>query len=124
MLALQRSAGNTSTMALLRRERPPVDERPMTLNLPGVAEHAALWAWSFDNPSRQGTPTGLHITRPTDADSPALAKAARDGTPGITATLRVPHLTLTLEDCTISSYDLGDRGESLGLTFTGLRFAS
>jgi hypothetical protein len=123
MLALQRSAGNTSTMALLRRERPPVDERPMMLNLPGVAEHAAVWSWGFDNPTR-GTPTGLHITRLTDADSPALAKAARDGTPGLTATLRVGPLTLTMEDCTVSSYDIGDRGESVGLSFTGLRLQS
>jgi hypothetical protein len=120
MIALQRSAGNASTLALLRRERTQVDEPPMTLSLPGVAEHAALWSWSFDTESR-GTPTGLHITRQTDADSPALAKAARDGTPGITAVLRVRQLTLTLEDCTISSYIVGDQGESVGLTFTGMR---
>jgi len=119
MLALQRTAGNASTVALLRRERTPLDEPPMALSLPGVADHAALWSWSFDNESR-GRPTGLHIMRPTDADSPALARAAREGTPGVTATLRVRWLTLTMDDCTISSYVVGNHGESLGLTFTGL----
>src|SRR5215475_7725232 len=103
MLALQRSAGNASTLALLRRERTTVDEPTMTLSLPGVAEHIALWSWTFDNESR-GRPTGLHITRPTDADSPILAKAAREGAPGATATLRVRERTLTLDDCAISSY--------------------
>lgn len=123
MLALQRSAGNTSTLALLRRERTPVDEPPMTLSLPGVAEHAALWSWSFDERTR-GAPTGVCITRPTDADSPALARAARDGTPGVTATLRVNKLLVTMENCMISSYLVGDHGESVGLAFTGLRLAS
>jgi hypothetical protein len=119
MLALQRTAGNASTLALLRRERSAVDEPPMTLSLPGVSEHIALWSWSFDNESH-GRPTGLHITRPTDADSPTLAKAAREGSAGVTATLRARQLTLTLDDCAISSYVVGDRAESLGLTFTGL----
>jgi hypothetical protein len=124
MLALQRSAGNTSTLALLRRERRPSDEPPMTLSLPGVAEHTALSSWSFDNETRGTPPTGVYITRLTDADSPALARAAREGTPGVTATLRVRQLTLTMEDCTISSYVVGDQSESVGLTFTGLRVQS
>jgi hypothetical protein len=123
MLALQRSAGNTSALALLRRERTPDDEPPMTLSLPGVAEHAALSSWSFDHATR-GAPTGIHLTRSPDADSPALAKALHDGTPGVTATLRVHKLIVTLENCMISSYLVGDNGESVGLTFDGVRLES
>jgi type VI protein secretion system component Hcp len=130
VIALQRSAGNTSAMALLRRALEHADETPVTLTLPGVVDGAAVSSWSLDNDMRGERVTGLHITRPTDTDSPVLAKALTDGAPAGTATLVVRkltplgwvrQLTLTMEDCVVSSYQVGEKYESLGLTFTAIR---
>ena len=129
MLALQRRAGNTSTLALLRRARDHAEETPVTLTLPGVLDGTAVSSWSLDSDMRGERATGLHITRPTDSDSPVLAKALTDGALGVTATLVVRkltplgwvrQLTLTMDDCMVSSYQPGENYESVGLTFTGL----
>ena len=129
LIALQRSAGNASTVALMRRASHAADEPPVSLTLPGVVDHIAVSSWSVaDQP--HGGPTGLDITRPTDANSPRLAKALTDGAPGATATLLVrkltplgwvPQLTVTLEDCMVSSYQPHDDYESIGLTFSRMQ---
>lgn len=128
IIALQRSAGNASTLALMRRARTVVDESPVTFTVPGVVDRASASSWGFDDV--RGKPTGLNITRPTDANSPRLAKANTDGAAGVTATLLVRkltplgwirELTLTMEDCMVSSYVAGDDYESVSLTFSRLR---
>lgn len=125
MIALQRSAGNTSTMALLRRARGRVDETPVTLTLPGVVDGAAVSSWSLENGIR-GQAVGLEITRLTDADSPALAKALTDGAPDVDGRLVVRkltplgwvrELTLTMADCMIDSFVTHRDYESLRLSF-------
>jgi type VI protein secretion system component Hcp len=130
MLALARRAGNASTLALMRRARGRAEETPVTLTLPGVVDGSAVSSWSLDNDARGGRTTGLHITRPTDADSPVLARALTDGAPGVTARLVVRkltplgwvrQLTLTMQDCMVSSYQPRGDYESVGLTFTGLQ---
>ena len=126
MIALQRSAGNSSTVALLRRAHDVREESPITLTIPGVVDRAAVSSWSLGgNPH----PSDLSLLRPTDADSPRLFRAVIDGATG-TATLVVRKLTplgwlqqmaLTLEGCTVSSYQPGENDESVGLTFTGMQ---
>jgi type VI protein secretion system component Hcp len=124
MIALQRSAGNTSTLALLRRARSLTDDYPITLTLPGVVDHAAVSSWSLDGDTR-GSATGLEITRPTDADSPAFAKAMTGGSPvegrlvvrKLTPLGWVRHLTVTMTDCLVDSFLVRADYESLRLTF-------
>jgi hypothetical protein len=125
MLALQRSAGNTSTMALLRRARKLTDEAPITLTLPGVVNEAVVSSWSFDRDT-QGKVTAVEITRPTDADSPSLAKARTDGPPveGRVVVRRLtPHgwvrsLTVTMADCLVDAFRVHDGYEWLRLAFS------
>ncbi len=126
MIALQRSAGNTSTMALLRRARGRADETPITLTLPGLVDGAAVSTWSLDNDTR-GNTVGLDLTRPTDADSPALARALTDGAPDgegrlvvrkLTPLGWVRQLTLTMADCRIDSFVTYQDYESLRLSFS------
>jgi type VI protein secretion system component Hcp len=126
MIALQRSAGNSSTVALLRRAHDVREQSPITLTIPGVVDHAAVSSWSLGgNPH----PGDLSLVRPTDADSPRLFRAVTDGSGG-TATLVVRKLTplgwvhvltITMEGCTVSSYQAGDKDESVGLTFAGMQ---
>jgi hypothetical protein len=125
MLALQRSAGNTSTTALLRRASARADEAPITLTLPGIVSDAVVSSWSFDRDSR-GETTGVEITRPTDADSPVLAKAMIDGPPvdgrvvvrKLTPLGWVRQLTVTMDDCRVASFLVGRDRDSLQLTFS------
>jgi type VI protein secretion system component Hcp len=122
VVALQRSAGNASTVALMRRARDMRDESPITLTIPGVVDHAAVSSWSLGGTRR---PTDLNLVRRTDADSPRLFQAVSQGGGG-TATLVVRKLTprgwvhqmtVTLDGCVISSYQAGGTDESVGLTF-------
>jgi hypothetical protein len=125
MVALQRSAGNTSTMAVLRRAREVTDEAPITLTLPGVVNDAVVSSWSFDRDFRSQV-TAVEITRPTDADSPVLAKALTDGPPvegrvvvrKLTPLGWTRQLTLTMADCLVESFLTHDGYESLRLTFS------
>lgn len=126
MLALQQSAGNASTMALLRRARGGEDEAPITLTLPGVVEGATVSSWSLDNDAR-GKAVGLEVTRPTDTDSPALAKAltagAADGEGRLVVRKLTPlgwvrQLTVTMADCMIDSYLIHRDYESLRVSFS------
>jgi hypothetical protein len=125
MLALQRSAGNTSTMALLRRARKLTDEAPITLTLPGVVNDAVVSSWSFDRDFR-GQVTAVEITRPTDTDSPILAKALTDGPPveGRVVVRKLTPLgwirqhTVTMTDCLVESFMTHGGYESLRLTFS------
>lgn len=124
-MALQRSAGNASTLALLRRAGKESAELPITLTIPGVVDHAGVFSWGL---GRSPHPTDLSLVRPTDGDSPRLLRAVTDGSSG-TATLAVRKvgpverghaLTLTLEGCTVSSYQAGENDETIGLTFARL----
>ncbi|MGN6871463.1 MAG: type VI secretion system tube protein Hcp [Solirubrobacteraceae bacterium] len=126
MIALQRSAGNSSTVALLRRAHDVRDEPPITLTIPGVVDHAAVSSWSLGGNRH---PSDLSLVRPTDPDSARLFRAVTDGT-AATATLVVRkltplgwvhQLTMTLEDCVVSSYQQGEKDESVGLAFTGMQ---
>jgi Type VI secretion system effector, Hcp len=125
MIALQRSAGNTSALAVMRRARGIVDEPPVTFTLPGVVDGASVSSWSLGG--ARGDITELHIMRRSDADSPRLAQASTTGAAAATGTLMVRtltplgwirQLTLTLEDCMVSSYHPGAEYESIGLTFS------
>jgi type VI protein secretion system component Hcp len=128
MLALQRSAGNTSTLALLRRARARTDEAPMTLTLPGIVSDAVVSSWSFDRDSRSEI-TGVEITRPTDADSPVLAKAMIDGprvegrvvVRKLTPAGWVRQLTVTMDDCSVSSFQIDRDHDRLELTFSSVQ---
>jgi hypothetical protein len=126
LIALQRSAGNSSTLALLRRAHDVREESPITLTIPGVVERAAVSSWSITHGPH---PSDLSLVRPTDSDSPRLFQAVTSGAGG-TATIVVRRLTplgwvhqmtLTLEGCMVSSYQPGGTAESVGLTFTGLQ---
>jgi hypothetical protein len=130
MIALQHSAGNTSTVALLRRARSVADEAPATLTLTGVVDHVAVSSWSLDSDTR-GKTAGLEITRLTDADSPVLAKAVSGGTPDVEGRLIVRRLTplgwirqltLTMADCMADEYTVHDNYESIRLSFSAVRF--
>ena len=125
LIALQRSAGNSSTVALLRRAHDVREESPITLTIPGVVDHAAVSSWSMGSTRH---PSDISLLRPTDADSSRLFRAVTNGDTG-TATLVVRkltplgwvhELTMTLEGCTVSSYRPGEKDESVGLTFTGM----
>jgi hypothetical protein len=126
MLALQRSAGNASALALMRRARKIDDEPPVALTLRGVVEGAAVSSWSLDRDTR-GTTSGLEMTRPVDADSLVLGKARFDGAPGVEGTLLVHRLTplgwvreltITMADCMVGQYAIHERYESVRLTFS------
>jgi hypothetical protein len=126
LIALQRSAGNSSTVALLRRARDVREESPITLTIPGVVDRAAVSSWSLGGTPH---PSDLTLLRPTDTDSPRLFRAVTDGASG-TATLIVRkltplgwvhELTMTLEGCMVSSYQAGEKDESVGLSFTGMQ---
>ena len=125
LIALQRSAGNSSTVALLRRAHDVREESPVTLTIRGVVDRAAVSSWSIAHGPH---PSDLSLMRPTDSDSPRLFRAVTGGATG-TATLVVRKLTplgwvhqmtLTLEGCMVSSYQPGGKDESVGLTFTGM----
>lgn len=113
-------------MALLRRARDVREESPVTLTLPGVVDRAAVSSWSIGNSPH---PSDVSILRSTDADSPRLLRAATNGETGtaklvvrkLTPLGWVHELTMTLEGCTVSSYQPGEKDESVGLTFTGMQ---
>jgi type VI protein secretion system component Hcp len=126
LIALQRSVGNSSTVALLRRARDVREESPITLTIPGVVDHATVSSWSIGNSPH---PSDLSLLRPTDSDSPRLFRAVTNGgTATATLVVRkltplgwVHELTMTLEGCTVSSYQAGEKDESVGLTFAGMQ---
>jgi Type VI secretion system effector, Hcp len=124
VIGLQRSAGNASTSALVRRAR----EAPMTLSLPGMADHIAVSAWSLEGPREHPS---LSITRVADSDSPRLMQALERGEPEATATLVVAkltplgwvrQLTLTMDHCVVSSYSAQGDYESIDLGCTRVHF--
>src|SRR5205085_1184455 len=80
MMALQRSAGNASTLALMRRSRTLTEESPVTFTLPGVVDRVSVSSWSLNGTG--GKPAELHITRQSDANSARLAEAMTSGAPG------------------------------------------
>jgi type VI protein secretion system component Hcp len=113
-------------VALMRRAHDVRDEPPITLTIPGVVDHAAVSSWSLGGGRH---PSDLSLVRRTDADSPRLFRAVTDGAAG-TATVVVRkltplgwvhQLTMTLQDCTVSSYQAGGIDESVGLTFTEMQ---
>src|SRR5436305_9638967 len=79
VIGLQRTAGNASTMALMRRAHDVRDESPITLTIPGVVDHAAVSSWSVGGTRR---PTDLSLVRRTDIDSPRLFQAVTNGAGG------------------------------------------
>jgi len=126
VLALQRSAGNASAVALLRRAHKVEDEPPVALTLRGLVDGAPVSSWSLDHDMR-GRPTGLEITRPLDDNSPIFAKALFDGAPGIDGTLVVRRLaalgwvrqlTVTMADCLVDHYMVHEGYESIRLAFS------
>ena len=131
MMALQRNAGNASTVALLRRAHDVRDEPPVTLSIPEVVDGATVSTWSLEYDGHHNV-EGLNITRPMDADSQRLAKAmTTGGPPNVTATFVVRRLTplgwirvltITMDGCMVSSYSAGGDYESVGLTFTRAHF--
>jgi len=127
MTALQRSAGNASALALLRRASDVSHEAPITLTLPGVVDGAAVSTWSIFRGDARLPVTEVELTRPTDSDSPLLAKALMEGTPGATATLLVRKLTplgwvrdltVTFDDCMVASFESHGEFDSVWLKFT------
>lgn len=129
MIALQRSAGNTSSLALLRRARAVGEEPPITLTLPGVVDRAGVTSWSLRQDTH-GRSTGVDLTRISDADSPRLVDAFTHGAPAVTATLLVRkltplgsirELTLTMEDCTVDSFQVDGDHDAVGLNFDRIR---
>jgi len=126
MIALQRAAGNASTLALLRRARTIADDPPVALTLPGLVDGAAVSSWDLER-DVQGTPGALALTRPIDANSQVLAKALFDGAPGIEGTLVVRRLTplgwvrqltVRMADCMVDQYLVHENYESLRLIFS------
>ncbi|HUA07337.1 MAG TPA: type VI secretion system tube protein Hcp [Solirubrobacteraceae bacterium] len=126
MIALQRSAGNASALALLRRASDVANEAPITLTLPGVVDGAAVSTWSIFRGDSRRPATEVELTRPTDANSPRLAKAMMEGAPAVTATLVVRKLsplgwiayqTVTFENCMITSFDTHGEYDSVWLRF-------
>jgi type VI protein secretion system component Hcp len=100
----------------------------VAITVPGVVDRASVSSGSLDDV--RGRSVGLNITRQTDANSPRLAEAERSGAPGATATLSVRRLTplgwvreltLTMADCTVSSYVIHENYESVGLTFSSVQ---
>jgi hypothetical protein len=125
MIALQRAAGNASTVALLRHTGKLTEEPPITLTIPGVVDGAAVDTWSFGPGDH---PTFVGLMRTTDADSARLRRALTDGTTG-SATLVMRKLTplgwvrvhkLTMEGCTVDSYQASGEYEQVGLSFTAM----
>jgi type VI protein secretion system component Hcp len=125
MIALQRSAGNASALALLRRASNPIHQSPIALTLPGIVDSAAVSTWHVNAGMRQPA-TVVELTRPTDADSPRLAKALAEGALSTTATLLVGKLTplgwtrdmtVTFSDCSISSFQTYGQYDSVRLRF-------
>jgi type VI protein secretion system component Hcp len=120
MLALQRSAGNAATAGLMRRAHDVREESPVALTIPEVVDRAEVATYSLEYDAKHRL-VGLNITRPTDADSPRLAKASIDGPPNVTATflVRGPRvLTITMDNCMVSSFAVHGAYESVGLTFS------
>lgn len=130
VIALQRSVGNASTLALLRRTHRIEDEPPVTLTLHGLIDGAAVSSWSLSHDAR-GQVAELEITRPVDDSSPILAKAMVDGAPGVQGHLVVRkltplgwarQLTVTMEDCMVDQYAVHGDGESAWLRFSRIEF--
>lgn len=130
VIALQRSAGNASTLALLRRARRIEDEPPVTLTISGLVDGAAVSSWSLSHDGRSQA-VELQITRPVDTNSPVLAKAMIDGVPGsegrlvvrrLTPLGWVDQLTVTMEDCMVAEYAVHGNEESAWLRFSRIEF--
>lgn len=128
ILALQRAAGNTTALALLRRANQVAEERSITLTLPGALDDAAVSSLTMGPNDPKNGPASVDIIRPTDANSVRLMQAAQTGWPDdATGTLvmrrRTPRgwvhqLTVTMERCTVASYVQGDDGnEWVGFHF-------
>ena len=126
MVALQRSAGNASAVALLRRASSVAQDAPITLTLPGVVDGAAVSTWHIHTDSRRPA-TDVEIIRPTDTDSPRLTRALAEGARSATATLFVRRLTplgwtrdmtVTFSDCSVSSFQAQGEFDSVWLRFT------
>lgn len=116
MIALQRSVGNASTLALMRRAHVP----PLALTIPEVVVGAVAETYSLEYDGNHKL-VGLNITRPTDADSPRLAKASTNGPPNVTATflVRGPRaLTITMVNCMVSSFVAHGAYDSVQLRFS------
>jgi type VI protein secretion system component Hcp len=130
MIALQRSVGNASTVALMRTAHEAADEAPVTLTIPEVVDRASVSSWNLEYDGHHNL-VGLRLTRPMDENSPRLARATTTGWPGdATATFLVRKLTplgwirvltITMDGCMVSSYSPGGDYESVGLTFTRAR---
>jgi hypothetical protein len=129
MLALQRTAGNASALALLRRANNVAEEPSISLTLPGVVDRAPVSSLSMGPRDAKGGTTSMSIIRPTDANSPRLMQATQTGLPDdATATLvmrkRTPRgwvhqMTLVMDRCTVASYTSSDGGyEYVGLHFS------
>jgi hypothetical protein len=120
MLALQRTAGNASALALLRRTNNVADDPPISLSLPGVVDDAAVSSLGMGPSDGKGGTTSVSIIRPTDANSLPLIRAAQTAWPddatGMLMMRRwTPHgwvrgLTLSMERCTVASYAQNDDG--------------
>jgi type VI protein secretion system component Hcp len=126
MIALQRSAGNASTVALMRRAHDVREEAAVLLTIPDVVDRAEVSSYGLEYDAKRRL-AGLNITRPSDADSPRLAKASIDGAPNVTATFLVRRLTplgwvrvmtITMDNCMVSSFAMHGDHDEVGLTFT------
>jgi hypothetical protein len=127
VIALQRSVGNSSTVALMRRAHDVREEAPITLTIPELVDGATVSSWSLEYDGHQNL-VGLNMTRPTDADSPRLARAMTTGWPAdVAATFIVRRLTplgsirvltITMDNCLVNSYSSHGDYDSVGLTFT------
>jgi type VI protein secretion system component Hcp len=88
-------------------------------------DSAAVSTWHVHAGMRQPA-TEVELTRPTDADSPRLAKALAEGARSTAATLLVGELTplgwirdmtVTFSDCSISSFQTYGQYDSVWLGF-------
>jgi hypothetical protein len=129
MLVLQRTAGNASALALLRRANNVADEPPISLTLPGVVDRAAVSSLSIGPSDGKGGTKSVSIIRPTDANSLPLMRAAQSALPDdATGTLVirrwtprgwVREVTLAMERCTVDSYTQNYDGyEYVGFHFS------
>jgi len=115
----------------MRRTPALADEAPVTFNLPGVVDGAPVSSWSLERGGPRAQATGLNLTRQTDVNSPRVSQALTNGSRGVTATLVVRKLTplgwvrqvtVTMNDCMVSSYKQSDGdSESIGLTFSRIQ---
>jgi hypothetical protein len=129
VLELQRAVGNRAVAAMLSRQ--PTEEKGVTMTA-GLGDEIGVIPLDSYSWGPGGTPgnvgkgqSEVHeatISFGPNPASAAVARAAVNATPIPAAFISTQSATVDLADVVISSYSENDRGSSVTLNFTSMKF--